>query len=394
MNERDHTGQINHILFADDTLIFCDVEISQVRYLLAALICFESVTGLKTNIHKSSMFAVGEVSNAALLADVFRCELAHLPTCYLGLPLGDKVSFEIPWAPVIEKVEKRLGNWKSKLLSSGARLILIKSVLASLPTYHLSLFKAPFRVINALEKIQRRFLWEGTSEIKRIHWVDWSSVKASLDSGGLDILDIKSFNEALLGKWLWRYALEKSAWWRLLIVAKYGVGPSDWCPSSAFGSANLSVWILISQLGFIFWRFAYIDPGGGLCSFWNDFWVLGERLSNLYPRVIAADANPSGGHVFVYRNVDRNSWNIPLRFNLRGGANLELQRLLTHLDSLPPSLIFEGPASMVWSEGKEQCFSISSFRRLLQAERFPGSDFFPANYVWPNHAPTKVQFFC
>ncbi|CAN1778943.1 Putative ribonuclease H protein At1g65750 [Linum perenne] len=340
------------------------------------------------------MFAVGEVDNAAILADVFGCELAHLPTRYLGLPLGVKASSGLPWAPVIEKAEKRLGNWKAKLLSSGARLVLIKSVLASLPTYHLSLFKAPIRVINSLEKIQRRFLWEGTSEHKRIHWVDWSSVKASLNSGGLGILDIKSFNEALLGKWLWRYALEKSAWWRLLIVAKYGIGPSDWCPSSAYGSANSSVWTRISQLGSNFWRFAFIDPGGGFCSFWNDFWVLGVRLSNLYPRILAADANPSGGFVFDYRVVGRNSWIIPMRFNLRGGANLELQRLMTHLDSLPPSLLSEGPASICWFDGKEQCFSVSSFRRLLQAECFPSTDFPPANLVWPTHAPSKVQFFC
>ncbi|CAN1744322.1 Putative ribonuclease H protein At1g65750 [Linum perenne] len=236
------------------------------------------------------MFAIGEVIDAEFLADSFGCELASLPTRYLGLPLGERTSNGGLWSPVIERVERRLGTWKARMLSTGARLVLIKSVLASLPTYHLSLFKAPSRVVSYLEKIQRRFLWEGSSDHKRIHWVDWSTVKCSFASGGLSILDINSFNEALLGKWLWRYATERDAWWRVLIVQKFGKGPSDWYPSSNVGPSSFSVWMRISQFSSSFWRFALINPGGGFCSFWSDYWVRGERLSDLYPRIWAADS--------------------------------------------------------------------------------------------------------
>ncbi|CAN1781905.1 Putative ribonuclease H protein At1g65750 [Linum perenne] len=268
MNEREMSGKVNHILYADDTLVFCDAEESQVRYLLAGLICFECISGLKINIHKSTMFAVGEVVNASYLAEVFGCELGTLPACYLGLPLGDRVSSGSIWTPVVERVERRLGSWKAKWLSSGAHLTLIKSVLASLPTYHLSLLKAPTRVICSLERIQRRFLWEGNAEGRRIHWVDWLTVKTSTDKGGLGIIDIKTFNKALLGKWIWRYATERCSWWRKLIVSKFGVGSSEWYPKTELGASSFSVWMRIAQLSSIVWRFAYIDPGGGFCSFW------------------------------------------------------------------------------------------------------------------------------
>ncbi|CAN1805213.1 Putative ribonuclease H protein At1g65750 [Linum perenne] len=280
------------------------------------------------------------------------------------------------------------------MLSYGARLVLIKSVLSSLPTYHLSLFKAPSRVIGTIEKIQRRFLWEGTADHKSFHWVDWSSVKCPIAKGGLGILDIKTYNEALLGKWLWRYATEKRAWWRTLIVQKYGIGSSDWLPSSDFGSSSLSVWIRISQFGSSFWRFTSIDPGGGYSAFWSDFWVLGERLSDRYPRILAADAKPPGSRIFDYLSADRCRWCIPLRFTLRGGANLEFQSLLAHLDALPDSLITEGPDAIIWPDGKDQLFTVSSFRNLLLADRFPGSCSFPAKEIWSRLAPTKVQFFC
>ncbi|CAN0901854.1 Transposon TX1 uncharacterized 149 kDa protein, partial [Linum grandiflorum] len=41
MNERHRNGQITHLLYADDTLIFCDAEDSQVKHLMAILICFQ-----------------------------------------------------------------------------------------------------------------------------------------------------------------------------------------------------------------------------------------------------------------------------------------------------------------------------------------------------------------
>jgi hypothetical protein len=36
------------------------------------------------------------------------------------------------------------------------------------------------------------------------------------------------FNKALLGKWHWRFANEKNALWREVIVSKYGSGRGDW----------------------------------------------------------------------------------------------------------------------------------------------------------------------
>ena len=34
---------------------------------------------------------------------------------------------------------------------------------------------------------------------------------------------VRLFNEALLGKWLWRFAFERDALWRQVIEVKYGV---------------------------------------------------------------------------------------------------------------------------------------------------------------------------
>ncbi|CAN1151748.1 Transposon TX1 uncharacterized 149 kDa protein [Linum perenne] len=394
MNDMASSSQVNHILYADDTLVFCDADESQVRYLLAGLICFECVSGLKINIHKSSMFTIGEVNNADYLAEVFGCDRDKLPTNYLGLPLGDRVSNGSLWNPVIERVERRLGTWKARWLSSGARLVLIKSVLASLPTYHLSLLKAPARVVGSLERIQRNFLWEGTSEQKKFHWADWTTAKTPIGRGGLGIIDIKTFNETLLGKWIWRYATERDAWWRKLIVKKFGIGCSDWYPKTDLDASCFSVWSRIARFSPNVWRFALIDPGGGFCSFWSDYWGSGIRLADSYPRIKAADARFPGGRVFDYLSFDRSRWDIPLRFNLRGGARREFLALLAQLAALPQPVLTEGPDAIVWPAGTNQLFSVGSYRKLLYAERFTGCPEFPAKLIWPRCAPPKVQFFC
>lgn len=64
------------------------------------------------------------------------------------------------------------------MLSFDGRIILIKAVLGSIPSYNLSLFRAPLGVINHLEILRKRFLWGGCYEIPKIHWVSWSKVLA------------------------------------------------------------------------------------------------------------------------------------------------------------------------------------------------------------------------
>lgn len=43
---------VSHLLFADDTVIFCDAIAEQLRALRCALICFEAVFGLRINVQR------------------------------------------------------------------------------------------------------------------------------------------------------------------------------------------------------------------------------------------------------------------------------------------------------------------------------------------------------
>jgi hypothetical protein len=77
-----------HLLFADDTLIFCSAHSSQLRHLRGLFLLFEAASGLKVNLAKSNLIPVGNVDQVGRLADILGCGIASLPVKYLGLPLG------------------------------------------------------------------------------------------------------------------------------------------------------------------------------------------------------------------------------------------------------------------------------------------------------------------
>ena len=75
------------------------------------------------------------------------------------------------------------------------------SVLIALPIYFLYFFRILDKVVDKLVNIQRRFLWGGGLEQRKIAWVNWKTVCLPRDKGGLGIKDLRAFNTALLAKW-------------------------------------------------------------------------------------------------------------------------------------------------------------------------------------------------
>ena len=117
--------QIIHLLFVDDTLVFCKDSSDQLVHLSWILMWFEAFSGLKINLGRSAIFPVGRVENPKILALELGCDVGSLPTTYLGLPLGAKHNSQRVWDGVEERFRKRLALWKRQYISKGGRLKLI-----------------------------------------------------------------------------------------------------------------------------------------------------------------------------------------------------------------------------------------------------------------------------
>ncbi|RVW83722.1 Calcium-transporting ATPase 9, plasma membrane-type [Vitis vinifera] len=158
-----------------------------------------AASGLRINLAKSEIIPVGEVDEILEMAVELGCKVGQLPSTYLGLPLGAPNKAGYVWDGVEERMRWKLALWKRQYLSKGGRITLIKSTLASMPLYQLSLFRMPKGVARRLEKLQRDFLWGGGSTERKAHLVSWEKVCVSKEKGGLGLRKIVQLNKALLG---------------------------------------------------------------------------------------------------------------------------------------------------------------------------------------------------
>jgi hypothetical protein len=136
---------------------------------------------------------------------VLGCKKGTFPIIYLGLPLSDKRLPKITYLPLLQKFSARLSGWAAKKLSMAAMIVLINVVLSALPTYFMSIFSLPAWVIREIDKIGINFLCHDTPESRRMHLINWELVTTPKRLGGLGIVDLKTFNQALLVKWYWQW---------------------------------------------------------------------------------------------------------------------------------------------------------------------------------------------
>jgi hypothetical protein len=127
-------GALTHLQYADDIAIFleCDEEsIANTKFLLY---CFEGMSGLKINFHKSEILVVGASKEESdRIANCFNYKEGVFPFKYLGIHVSSNKLFTADLIYVELKVEKRLPAWQGLLLSSRGKSILIESSLSSLP---------------------------------------------------------------------------------------------------------------------------------------------------------------------------------------------------------------------------------------------------------------------
>ncbi|RVW93915.1 putative mitochondrial protein [Vitis vinifera] len=157
VNGRSGDGAlVSHLLFADDTLVFCEASEYQMVYLNWLLMWFEAISGLRINLDKSEILPIGRVENLEALALEVGCKVGRLPSSYLGIPLGANHNSVAVWDWVEERFRKRLAMWKRQFISKGGRITLIRSTLSTMPIYLMSLLRMP-RVNLWRHVISRKF---------------------------------------------------------------------------------------------------------------------------------------------------------------------------------------------------------------------------------------------
>lgn len=153
-------GGVSILQYADNTILFLEHDLSKARNLKLSLCLFEHLSGLKINFHKSELFCFGKAKDEQLTYNqLFGCASGILPFTYLGIPIHHRKLSNKDWKCIEDRFEKKLSCWKGKLLSYGGRLVLVNSVLTSMPMFLLSFFEVPVGVRKRLDFYRSRFFW-------------------------------------------------------------------------------------------------------------------------------------------------------------------------------------------------------------------------------------------
>ena len=380
---------VSHLLFADDTILFCEASKDQLTHLGWILAWFEAASRLRINLAKSELIPVGEIDNIEEMAVELVCRIRSFPVKYLGLPLGARHKAVSTWDGVEERMRRRLARWKRQYLSKGGRITLIKSTLASIPIYQMSIFRMPKSVGKRLEKLQRDFLWGGGNTGRKIHLVNWKVVCTQKENEGLGIRRMGSLNKALLGKWIWRFAVEKEVLWKKVIGVKHGLEDGGWKSKEARGPFGVGVWKeILKEMGWCWNNMKFKAGRGNKIMFWTDHWCGNEALSQAFPQIfaLAACRNASVDEVWDPR-LGQGGWNLSL---VRDSNDWELGLIEDLLFLLRDIRITPEEDSVLWKRGNTDNFRIRGAYNLLAA---PNPLVFPGKNIWVDMVPSKVAFF-
>ncbi|GJV51016.1 putative reverse transcriptase domain-containing protein [Tanacetum coccineum] len=123
---------------------------------------------------------------------------------YLGVPLiTKKIGVNDCKQQLVDKVKKKLNDWKNKNLSYAGRAQLIASVLGSMQVYWGSVFLLPKIVIKDIESCFKKFLWNSGDSCKGKAKIAWLDVCKPKDQGGLGFKSLDLWNIASRKESLW-----------------------------------------------------------------------------------------------------------------------------------------------------------------------------------------------
>jgi len=311
--------EVNHAQFFDDTLLLGAANLNTARNFKTELDLYRSSSGSEINYHKSKIFGwncsplemleisriLGMEGNATW--DTFN---------YLGIPIFKATPKVAHWLPLLEKLKNKIHAWGANRLNKAGKVVLMNSVLTSLPIYQCSVLLAPKTITNKINELLRRFLWEGGRNCERkLDLVKWDKVTKPRMEGGLQIRNVAIQNIAMGGKILWNMITGKRTWSKQILRKKYFKGDKERCLEKPTKTQNGSpIFTLCKRaLPHFIPKLTWIPGNGAKIKIWEDS-ILGDQplkelndLGNIKTWLLANNRTTLWD-ISIWNNDDHESW--------------------------------------------------------------------------------------
>ena len=185
---------------------------------------YEEASGQAISLPKSEIFYSRNVQQQTQnsITNILAVQAVLGTGKYLGLPSMVGRSKKATFSFIKDRVWQRINSWSSKCLSKAGREVMIKSVLQSMPSYVMSIFRLPNNLLDEIEKMMNAFWWDhGGANNKGMHWLSWDKLSVHKNHGGMGFKDLAAFNVAMLGKQGWKFQTEPDTLVAKVFKAKY-----------------------------------------------------------------------------------------------------------------------------------------------------------------------------
>ena len=201
--------------YADDTTLILNGFEKSFTAALHDLELFSTISGLKLNNKKTEVLWIGSCTGREdRLSPEKNLKWAKDKVRSLGvwISTNSTISMNKNYSEKLEKIRSCLSCWEYRRLSLLGEIVVLKSLIASQIVYILSPLPTNQQVLDEINNIFYKFLWDGKGDkIKR------SIMISDYGNGGLKMIDLNSFNKALKLSWVRKYLNnDNSAKWKLL----------------------------------------------------------------------------------------------------------------------------------------------------------------------------------
>ncbi|XP_074303769.1 uncharacterized protein LOC141638261 [Silene latifolia] len=319
---------LNHLIFADDLMIFVRGDVPSVVAVKDSLVKFASLSGLHANVDKTNIYFGG-------VPPAFVSEIIHAT----GFSKG-----HFPFKYLKESFSR-----SSHALSYAGKLQLISSVVFGLDNYWGASLLLPGAITKRIEQLCRQFFWGIPDSGRKLVFKSWKSICSPWSGGGFNIKDLASWNKSLLVKWLALLLAPASSLWAKWQHAYVLKGTDIWNLQSKDSFST-------SMKGILIIRDLLVELAGN--------WTKGLSYSSIVPSHRITCSMAAQGQLATQDNVkkgeeDHDHLFFSCPFTAQVWSSILNWMSLPHLSASLPHLLAACPFGSSKHNWKVHCFYTS-----------------------------------